>query len=130
MTPDRQAGRGGEARATKVTIKHTPGLTFWATAVAPHGFGYDCHAALTPGKAGAGLNARSKAGRLRMVEGPPPPWEAKAPGGREPGSGVADHRAGAVGAGDPHRGSGAWCSAHDWPSLGHSSQNYGGHFRP
>ncbi len=52
-----------------VTINRAPVLTLWAAAVAER-LGYDHDAALTLGKAVAGLNAQSK-GRMLGIYGPP-----------------------------------------------------------
>jgi hypothetical protein len=56
---DYKRSRGGQAMATyTVTINRAPVLTLWATVVAER-LGYDHEAALTLGKAVAGLNAQS-----------------------------------------------------------------------
>jgi hypothetical protein len=52
-----------------VTINRAPVLALWATVVAEHQ-GYDADAALTLGKAVAGLNAQAK-GRSLGIYGPP-----------------------------------------------------------
>jgi hypothetical protein len=51
----------------KITINRAPVLTLWAAVVAER-LGYDHDAALTLGKAVAGLNAQSKARRLGLIE--------------------------------------------------------------
>ena len=56
-----------------VLINRAPVLTLWATLVAER-MGYDHEAALTLGKAVAGLNAQSK-GRSLGIYGPPKPGE-------------------------------------------------------
>jgi hypothetical protein len=53
----------------KVKINRAPVLTLWATVVAAR-LGYDRNAALTLGKAVAGLNAQSKGRRLGIFEEP------------------------------------------------------------
>jgi hypothetical protein len=63
---------------TKVTINRAPVLTLWATVVAER-LGYDREAALTLGKAVAGLNAQAKGRRLGLIEDPREPREARAP---------------------------------------------------
>jgi hypothetical protein len=63
---------------TIVTINRAPVLTLWAAVVAGR-LGYDGDAALTLGKAVAGLNAQSK-GRMLGIFGPP----KKAEGGGPP----------------------------------------------
>jgi hypothetical protein len=68
----------------KVKVNRAPVLTLWATVVAER-LGHGREAALTLGKAVAGLNAQSKARRLGIVEEPRDPREEKAPGGNEPG---------------------------------------------
>jgi hypothetical protein len=67
----------------KITINRAPVLTLWAAVVAER-LGYDRDAALTLGKAVAGLNAQSKACRLGIVEGQTDPSEARKPKGRTP----------------------------------------------
>ena len=52
-----------------VQVNRAPVLTLWATVVAEH-LGYDHTAALTLGKAVAGLNAQSKGRRLGIFEPP------------------------------------------------------------
>jgi hypothetical protein len=52
-----------------VTINRAPVLTLWAAVVAER-LGYDHEAALTLGKAVAGLNAQSKGRRLGLFEEP------------------------------------------------------------
>jgi hypothetical protein len=56
--------------AKKVKINRAPVMTLWAAVVAER-LGYDREAALTIGKAVAGLNAQSKGRRLGIYEGPP-----------------------------------------------------------
>jgi hypothetical protein len=68
----------------KVKINRAPVLTLWATVVAEQ-LGHRPEAALTLGKAVAGLHAQSKARRLGMVEASSDPREARAPSGDEPG---------------------------------------------
>jgi hypothetical protein len=68
----------------KVQINRSPVLTLWATVVAER-LGYDHEAALTLGKAVAGLNAQSKGRRLGIFEEPTDPHEARGPSEREPG---------------------------------------------
>jgi len=53
--------------ASTVTINRAPVLTLWAAIVAER-LGHDPGAALTLGKAVAGMNAQAKARRLRLVE--------------------------------------------------------------
>jgi hypothetical protein len=53
----------------KITINRAPVLTLWAAVVAER-LGYDQDAALTLGKAVAGLNAQSKGRRLGMFQEP------------------------------------------------------------
>jgi hypothetical protein len=69
---------------TKVIINRAPVLTLWATVVSER-LGYDPEAALTLGKAVAGLNAQSKGRRLGLFEAPLDQREASAPQEREPG---------------------------------------------
>lgn len=71
----------------KVQINRAPVLTLWATVVAER-LGYDREAALTLGKAVAGLNAQSKARRLGIVDEPTDQREEKVPRGRKPGEPV------------------------------------------
>jgi hypothetical protein len=54
----------------QITINRAPVLTRWATVVAER-LGYDHDAALTLGKAVAGLNAQSKAHRLGIIDESP-----------------------------------------------------------
>ncbi len=68
----------------KVTSNRAPVLTLWAAVVAER-LGYDHDAALTLGKAVAGLNAQSKARLLGIVEGSPDKGEQRAPSARAPG---------------------------------------------
>jgi hypothetical protein len=67
-----------------VTINRAPVLTLWAAVVAER-LGYDHEAALTLGKAVAGLNAQSKGRRLGVFEEPADVHEARGSSGREPG---------------------------------------------
>jgi hypothetical protein len=68
----------------KVQINRAPVLTLWATVVAEQ-LGYDREAALTLGKAVAGLNAQAKGRRLGMFEEPTESREAREPSRKEPG---------------------------------------------
>ncbi len=69
----------------KVKINRAPVLTLWATVVAER-LGYNQKAALTFGKAVAGLNAQSKGRRLGIFEEPPDKEEAEPkPKARQPG---------------------------------------------
>jgi hypothetical protein len=67
-----------------VQVNRAPVLTLWATVVAEQ-LGYDHEAALTLGKAVAGLNAQSKGRRLGIFEESPEPHEAREPRERERG---------------------------------------------
>jgi hypothetical protein len=67
-----------------VKINRAPVLTLWATVVAER-LGYDHEAALTFGKAVAGLNAQSKGRRLGMFEEPKGPQEDRKPKARQSG---------------------------------------------
>jgi hypothetical protein len=67
-----------------VTINRAPVLTLWASVVAER-LGYDHEAALTLGKAVAGLNAQSKGRRLGMFEESKSPREEREPSARPPG---------------------------------------------
>jgi hypothetical protein len=67
-----------------VTINRAPVLTLWAAVVAER-LGYDYEAALTLGKAVAGLNAQSKGRRLGLFEESKGPPEEKDPTARPPG---------------------------------------------
>jgi len=60
-----------------VTVNRAPVLTLWGAVVAAR-LGYDWEAALTLGKAAAGLNAQAKGRRLGIFA------EPKAPGGKRP----------------------------------------------
>lgn len=60
-----------------ISINRAPVLTLWATVVAER-LGYDEQAALTLGKALAGLNAQSK-GRMLGIYGPPKAREGEVP---------------------------------------------------
>jgi hypothetical protein len=62
----------------KVKINRAPVLTLWAAVVAEH-LGYDHAAALTLGKAVAGMNAQSKGRRLGIYEEPQEKAEEKQP---------------------------------------------------
>jgi len=70
--------------AHTVTINRAPVLTLWASVVAEH-LGYDHEAALTLGKAVAGLNAQSKGRRLGLFEEAKGPQEERDPTARPPG---------------------------------------------
>jgi hypothetical protein len=61
-----------------VNINRAPVLTLWATVVAER-LGYDHEAALTLGKAVAGLNAQSKGRRLGIFEEAKGPSEEREP---------------------------------------------------
>jgi len=61
----------------QIMINRAPVLTLWAAVVAER-LGYDRHAALTLGKAVAGLNAQSK-GRMLGIYGPPKARERGGP---------------------------------------------------
>ncbi|HUU58254.1 MAG TPA: hypothetical protein VMZ50_01815 [Phycisphaerae bacterium] len=63
--------------AETISINRAPVLTLWAAVVAER-LGYDRHAALTLGKAVAGLNAQSK-GRMLGIYGPPKARERGGP---------------------------------------------------
>jgi hypothetical protein len=67
-----------------VHINRAPVLTLWAAVVAEQ-LGYDHEAALTLGKAVAGLKAQSKGWRLGIVEEAKGPPEARAPTAQPPG---------------------------------------------
>jgi hypothetical protein len=67
-----------------VTINRAPVLTLWAVIVAQQ-LGYDQEAALTLGKAVAGLNAQSKGRRLGIFEEPKDAQEDKEPQAQQPG---------------------------------------------
>jgi hypothetical protein len=67
-----------------VTINRAPVLTLWAAVVAEQ-LGYDREAALTLGKAVAGLNAQSKGRRLGILEEPEDAQEGKEPKARQTG---------------------------------------------
>jgi hypothetical protein len=62
----------------KIKINRAPVLTLWSTVVAER-LGYDHDAAMTLGKALAGLNAQSKGRRLGIYEEPPEKEEEKKP---------------------------------------------------
>ena len=68
----------------KIQINRAPVLTLWATVVAEQ-LGFEREAALTLGKAVAGLNAQAKGRRLGIFEEPTDPREAREPSGNEPG---------------------------------------------
>ena len=63
---------------TIIKINRAPVLTLWATVVAEQ-LGYDREAALTLGKAVAGLNAQAKGRRLGIYEEQPERAEKKKP---------------------------------------------------
>jgi hypothetical protein len=67
-----------------VNINRAPVLTLWATVVAER-LGYDHDAALTLGRAVAGLNAHSKARRLGIIEEPNDEGEKSGQRARKPG---------------------------------------------
>jgi hypothetical protein len=67
-----------------VTINRAPVLTLWAAVVAER-LGYDHEAALTLGKAVAGLNAQSKGRRLGIFEEPKDAQVDKEQKARQPG---------------------------------------------
>lgn len=72
-------------RSKLVKINRAPVLTLWAAVVAER-LGHDREAALTLGKAVAGLNAQSKGRRLGIFKKPEERGEARParrPGGRE-----------------------------------------------
>jgi len=69
-TPD---GTGGPS--TTIMVNRAPVFTLWAAVVAER-LGYDRDAALTLGRAVAGLNAQAKGRRLGIFE-PAPPGEKK-----------------------------------------------------
>jgi hypothetical protein len=64
-----------------VTINRAPVLTLWASVVAER-LGYEHEAALTLGKAVAGLNAQSNGRRLGLFEESKAPPEERAPNAR------------------------------------------------
>lgn len=83
-TPGSSIGLGGPARAPPlqlakepplssrtIMVNRAPVLTLWAAVVAER-LGHDHAAALTLGKAVAGLNAQSKGRRLGLFEAPKP----------------------------------------------------------
>jgi hypothetical protein len=70
--------------AHTVTINRAPVLTLWASVVAER-LGYGREAALTLGKAVAGLNAQSKGRRLGLFEESKSPPEEREPSARPPG---------------------------------------------
>jgi len=83
--PDHKGSLGGQALARQtVKINRAPVLTLWATVVAER-LGYDPEAALTLGKAVAGLNAQSKGRRLGMFEESKDTQEDKQQKARQPG---------------------------------------------
>jgi hypothetical protein len=67
-----------------VNINRAPVLTLWVAVVAER-LGYDHEAALTLGKAVAGLNAQSKGRRLGLFEEPKDAEEDKEQKARQPG---------------------------------------------
>jgi hypothetical protein len=67
-----------------ITINRAPVLTLWAAVVAER-LGYEHEAALTLGKAVAGLNAQSKGRRLGILEEPIGPQAEREPKTRQPG---------------------------------------------
>jgi hypothetical protein len=72
---------------TTIQINRAPVLTLWATVVAER-LGYDREAALTLGKAVAGLNAQSKGRRLGIYEEPTEPAKKKKPPQKAAGKSV------------------------------------------
>jgi hypothetical protein len=68
----------------RITINRAPVLTLWAVVVAER-LGYDRDAALTLGKAVAGLNAHSKPRRLGMIEDATDHDHERQPRARQPG---------------------------------------------
>ncbi len=68
----------------KVKINRAPVLTLWAVLVAER-LGHDREAALTLGKAVAGLNAQSKGRRLGIYEEPKDQEKEEKPKARQPG---------------------------------------------
>jgi hypothetical protein len=64
--------RGGPAPVSALQINRAPVLTLWGAVVAER-LGFDRDAALTLGKAMAGLNAQSKGRRLGIFGTPKPP---------------------------------------------------------
>lgn len=66
------------AMTQKIMMNRAPVLTLWATVVAER-LGYDPEAALTLGKAVAGLNAQSKGRMLGIFGQPKAPEEGQAP---------------------------------------------------
>jgi hypothetical protein len=73
-----------------VNINRAPVLTLWAAVVAER-LGYDHKAALTLGKAVAGLNAQSKGRRLGIFEEPKGMQEDKEQKARQPGEASTVH---------------------------------------
>src|SRR4051812_6575226 len=71
----------------KVKINRAPVLTLWSTVVAER-LGYDHDAAMTLGKAVAGLNAQSKGRRLGIFEESQEKEEEKPPKTRRAGEQV------------------------------------------
>jgi hypothetical protein len=71
--------------AGRIRINRAPVLTLWAAVVAER-LGHDHGAALTLGKAVAGLNAQSKGRRLGIFEAPPARATQDAAGARRPKS--------------------------------------------
>lgn len=69
--------RSGEMAKQALLINRAPVLTLWGAVVAAR-MGYDWKAALTLGRAVAGLNAQTKGRRLGIF-GPPKAGEGKAP---------------------------------------------------
>jgi hypothetical protein len=68
----------------QIQVNRAPVLTRWATVVAER-LGYDHDAALTLGKAVAGLNAQSKGRRLGIVEDATDQDHERRPRARKPG---------------------------------------------
>jgi len=72
----------------KVEINRAPVLTLWAAVVAEQ-LGYDHEAALTLGKAVAGLNAQSKGRRLGIFDEPEAQLDERRPKARKATAGFA-----------------------------------------
>jgi hypothetical protein len=71
----------------QIKVNRAPVMTLWAAVVAER-LGHDHEAALTLGKAVAGLNAQAKGRRLGIYEEPPEQTEAPAPSMRPTGDQV------------------------------------------
>jgi hypothetical protein len=68
-----------------ITVNRAPVMTLWAAVVAER-LGHDPDAALTLGKAVAGLNAQAKGRRLGLYEEPPDQTDETATGRRQTGN--------------------------------------------